>query len=140
MEHGRLSYRTKDADNTYLLEDGKTLFFPDGRSTKGRLVEFDCLVLDYKKGTMPDGVTVGHIFEMTKLGGYVRFYISSVRKEATAEDSVGLPDIMGVPSHEKNTSPQNVTSLQNSATEPASTQLPCVTHTITMCNTHNYHV
>ena len=77
---------------------------------------------------MPDGVTVGDIFEMTKLGGYVRFYISSVKKETTAEDSNNLPDIMGVPSREKNTSTRKVTSLQNSI-EPAGTQLPCITFT-----------
>ena len=40
--------RTKDADNKYIPEV-KTLIFPEERSTKGRLEEFDCLVLDYKK-------------------------------------------------------------------------------------------
>ncbi|KAI0221459.1 hypothetical protein LSAT2_027215, partial [Lamellibrachia satsuma] len=64
---------------------------------------------------MPDGVTVGDIFEMTKLGGYARFYTSSVKKETTAEDSNSLPYILAVPSREKNTSTRNVTSLQNSA-------------------------
>ena len=50
----------KDADNKNILEEGKPV-----SSTKGRLEEFDYSVLDYKKDTMPKGVTVGGIYEMT---------------------------------------------------------------------------
>ena len=93
----------KDADNMYMLKEEKTLFFPEGISTKEdwKSLTVQCWTI---KGTKPDGVTVGDIYEMTPLGGYVCYYISSVNKDTTAEDSDSLPDIMGVPSREKNTS------------------------------------
>ena len=63
-----------------VLQKGKTLFFPDGLSTKGPASDFKFELRDYKRNPFPMDVTVGLIYEtlcMTRL----RFYVATSPKE-----------------------------------------------------------
>lgn len=75
----------KTCDNKVLCEKGIELFFPDGKSSKGPLVKFTYQVLDYEKVPMPDGLTVGDLYEVTKIG-ILRFYFSTCNREVTEKE------------------------------------------------------
>uniref|UniRef100_A0A1A7Y3P9 Si:ch73-30l9.1 n=1 Tax=Iconisemion striatum TaxID=60296 RepID=A0A1A7Y3P9_9TELE len=66
-----------------IMELGKELFFPDGHSTKGPAEDFTFGICDLKKNKIPLDITVGQMYEQTKLK-LLRFYICT--KEGASTD------------------------------------------------------
>ncbi|XP_054593176.2 uncharacterized protein [Nothobranchius furzeri] len=66
-----------------IMELGKELFFPDGRSTKGPAEDFTFGICDFKKNKIPLDSTIGQMYEQTKLK-LLRFYICT--KEGASTD------------------------------------------------------
>ena len=92
----------KKAVNSDILEAGKKLFFRDGRSKKGKFDHFDAVILDYQHVPMPDDVTIGDVYDISKMG-IVRFYLSTKTKESFTSGNSSLliqndelPDIIDV--------------------------------------------
>ena len=63
---------SRTAERVELLNIGKSLYFPDGKSTKGPINDFDNL--DYKETPLPENVTVSDCYELFKTG-IVSFYL-----------------------------------------------------------------
>uniref|UniRef100_A0A1A8D302 Si:ch73-30l9.1 n=1 Tax=Nothobranchius kadleci TaxID=1051664 RepID=A0A1A8D302_NOTKA len=66
-----------------MMELGKELFFPDGRSTKGPAEDFTFGICDFKKNRIPLDSTIGQMYEQAKLK-QLRFYICT--KEGASTD------------------------------------------------------
>ncbi|CAL8395527.1 unnamed protein product [Boreogadus saida] len=65
-----------------LLELGKGLFFPNGESSKGPMANFNFDIRDYSHKAVPPEVTVGQLYEQTKLR-MLRVYTTTKAKEVT---------------------------------------------------------
>ncbi|XP_060767144.1 uncharacterized protein LOC132874766 [Neoarius graeffei] len=65
-----------------LLQTGKDLFFPNGRSSKGLMEDFDIDIHDYSHVIVSPEVTVGQLYDQTKLR-MLRVYVSSKAKNVT---------------------------------------------------------
>ena len=65
-----------------LIEEGKRLFFPNGVSGKGLVQDFDFDILDFKDMIVHDGVTVGEIYDDTKIP-LLRFYLVTKPKSSS---------------------------------------------------------
>ncbi|KAK7912570.1 hypothetical protein WMY93_012781 [Mugilogobius chulae] len=59
-----------------LLEMGKELFFPNGKSSKGPIEEFEFDIRDFSHNKVPLEFTVNNLYEKTKLK-MLRIYIAS---------------------------------------------------------------
>ena len=119
---------SKDADNKMILKEGRTLFFAEKKSKKGHWDGFIVTVLDYQRSVMPDGITVGDIYEVTTMGGIVRFYLSTTKKETAGGSSDSLPDMLQQSSRKSNPGSLSLTSLPDVPDEPASTTLSLAAH------------
>lgn len=78
---------SKDARYSDLLRISKDLFFPDGLSRKGPEKNFKFKILDFKQEKMCENMTVGEMYEKTKLGSRLRFYLSTDRVPWSSPDS-----------------------------------------------------
>ena len=76
----------KTCDKNDICENGKNLFFTNGKSLQGDITDFDFDVLDYQRVTMPDGVTIGDVYEISKMGGLLQFYLSTTKKYCKDSD------------------------------------------------------
>ncbi|KAK0145713.1 hypothetical protein N1851_015373 [Merluccius polli] len=65
-----------------LLETGKGLFFPNGQSSKGPMANFNFDIRDYSHKAVPPEVTVGQLYEQTKLR-MLRVYTTTKAKDVT---------------------------------------------------------
>jgi len=70
-----------------ILNIGKHLFFPNGRSTKGQAADFTFDVCDFKRNKIPPDDTVARLYEQTRLK-LLRFYICTKEGPSTDEDSL----------------------------------------------------
>ena len=61
----RVSQRTVKKQN--LIEKAVQLFFPDGKNAEGSLTDFDINLTDVQQNSLDDGITVGELYEKTKL-------------------------------------------------------------------------
>lgn len=69
-----------------ILQKGKSLFFPQGISTKGPEIDFDFELCDHKLNPVVEDITISVIYEtlcMTRL----RFYLSTQPKQELNDDS-----------------------------------------------------
>lgn len=87
----------KDSKKVVLIEKAVELFFPGGRNAKGNLDDFDCDLTDFQQHSVDDTITVGEIYENTKLP-LLRFYLTTKKKEnvnsdVTAQVTPDKPDI-----------------------------------------------
>lgn len=62
-----------------ILKQGKSLFFPDGESSKGHESDFEFDVWDFKQNPFPKDVSIEMIYNTVKLP-LLRFYISTQPK------------------------------------------------------------
>lgn len=69
-----------------ILEMGKDLFFPDGRSTKGHADDFTFDICDFKRNKVQLDDTVGRLYEQTKLK-LLGFYICTKKEEPSTDHS-----------------------------------------------------
>ncbi|XP_035996096.1 uncharacterized protein LOC118563930 [Fundulus heteroclitus] len=69
-----------------ILKQGKSLFFPDGKSSKGHECDFEFDVWDFKQNPFPKDVTVEMLYNTVKLP-LLRFYISTQLKSELSEES-----------------------------------------------------
>ena len=63
-----------------LVETGKGLFFPNGHSSKGPMEDFEFDICDYSHNSVPHEVTVGQLYEQTKLR-MLRIYATTKAKD-----------------------------------------------------------
>lgn len=70
----------KDGKKADILSKGKSLFFPNGISPKGKVDDFEFEVMDFKENSLDDDETVGDIYDKTMLTT-LRFYIATKKKE-----------------------------------------------------------
>jgi hypothetical protein len=104
----------KNCTNTDILQLGSSLFFPDGISKRGSFKDLDSCVLDFQKVPMPDGVTVGEVYELSKLSGIIRFYLSTT----TLEGGNTVPQEIGtVTPSRSSTATQSVNMPTSTATQ-----------------------
>lgn len=95
-----------------ILNKAKDLFFPENKSTKGRLEEFNIELLDYKCNPFTNmDLTIQDIYEMSSLTN-VRFYFATVPKEES-----------NVYDNEEYYIPCTVTSNDTESKEPSSSEL-----------------
>ncbi|XP_070551821.1 uncharacterized protein [Ptychodera flava] len=71
----------KRAKKSEILEIGQSLFFPHGQSRKGSLTSFDFDVWDFTENVHDDKITIGEMYDETKLP-MLRFYIATTRKRS----------------------------------------------------------
>lgn len=83
---------SKSSGKHDLIEEGKRLFFPKGVSKKGDLDQFNTDILDYKETALPDGITIGEMYELVKMG-VLRFYFATKRKPETSDSDDNIPAI-----------------------------------------------
>ncbi|CAH0558338.1 unnamed protein product [Brassicogethes aeneus] len=76
----------KLANKEYLQRKGVELFFPDGKSPKGALVDFDIDLLDFKNNKIDEVTTVENLLESTGLS-VLRFYLATTQKTDIDEES-----------------------------------------------------
>lgn len=69
-----------------ILKQGKSLFFPDGESSKGHESDFEFDVWDFKQNPFPKDVSIEMIYNTVKLP-LLRFYISTQPKSVLSEES-----------------------------------------------------
>ncbi|XP_057678137.1 uncharacterized protein LOC130907274 [Corythoichthys intestinalis] len=69
-----------------ILKQGKSLFFPDGVSTKGPECNFVFDVWDFKHNPFPKDFSIEQVYELVKLP-ILRFYITTYPKSEPTEDS-----------------------------------------------------
>lgn len=62
-----------------VLKEGKSLFFPNGISSKGLESEFTFDVWDFKQNSHYDGISIGAIYDTVKLPK-LRFQIATEHK------------------------------------------------------------
>lgn len=65
-----------------LIESAKTLFFPNGVSSRGKITDYTVSMQDYSRTTIPDEIQVGELYDTTKLK-MLRFYLTTKKLEAT---------------------------------------------------------
>lgn len=70
----------KSSKKADLLKIAKDLFFPNGKSVHGRLENYECDLLDFQQEPLQDNLTVGEIYEITKIN-VLRFYLSTSEKK-----------------------------------------------------------
>ncbi|XP_061576483.1 uncharacterized protein LOC133442491 [Cololabis saira] len=69
-----------------ILKQGKSLFFPDGESSKGHESDFEFDVWDFKQNPFPKDVSIDMIYDTVKLP-LLRFYVSTQPKSVLSEES-----------------------------------------------------
>ncbi|KAK0154137.1 hypothetical protein N1851_003761 [Merluccius polli] len=69
-----------------ILEEGKSLFFPSGVSSKGHVSDFTFDVWDFKQNSFSDDVSIGKMYDTVKLPK-LRFYIVTQAKPQSSEES-----------------------------------------------------
>lgn len=70
----------KDSKKHNLIEKAVQLFFPDGKNAEGSLSEFDVNLTDFQQHTLDENITVGELYETTKLP-LLRFYLTTKKRE-----------------------------------------------------------
>ncbi|KAK3097567.1 hypothetical protein FSP39_010956 [Pinctada imbricata] len=75
----------KNATKKELLDEGKKLFFPNGKSPQGIETDFDFDLWDYQDRTMNEEVTIGQMYRETKMP-ILRFYLASIEKDCITVD------------------------------------------------------
>ncbi|XP_023818529.1 uncharacterized protein LOC110016336 [Oryzias latipes] len=68
-----------------ILKEGKALFFPEGKSSKGLESEFEFDVWDFGQNCFPRDVSIENIYNSVKLP-VLRFYIATQFKELENDD------------------------------------------------------
>lgn len=76
----------KDYKKADLVEKAVELFFPGGRNAEGSRDDFDCDITDFQQNSVDDSITVGEIYENTKLP-VLRFYLTTKKRENVCENS-----------------------------------------------------
>ena len=103
----------KTANANVLLEEGKTLFFPDGVSRKGvqaSACTFD--IRDFSHCPLSDDDTVGSLYEVVRMSGILGFFLYSTGPNVTKDETSGT--------QEDNESPRSSSTLsvQEKSAEP----------------------
>ena len=75
---------TKDSKKQNLIEKALRLFFPDGKNPEGSLADFDIDLTDFQKHSLDGGITVGELYEKTKLP-ILRFYLTTKKRKNTSD-------------------------------------------------------
>lgn len=102
----------KDCNDVQLLSVAKNLFFPNGMSKLGRLCEFNCRILDFCEQPVKPDMTVGQMYNETKLP-VLRFHLHTATTDvAYVSDDDSLPDLLHM-SCETETGTISVTSDHN---------------------------
>ncbi|XP_073683553.1 uncharacterized protein [Garra rufa] len=70
---------SKDCRKKDLLEQAVTLFFPGEKSSEGNFTDFVVDITDFKEQAIDDQITVGELYEQTKLP-VLRFYLTTKKK------------------------------------------------------------
>ncbi|KAK7893048.1 hypothetical protein WMY93_022200 [Mugilogobius chulae] len=68
-----------------ILHEGKALFFPQGKSNKGKVDEFDFDVWDFKQNSLPRDMSVEDIYNIVKMP-ILRFYLATQPKTLIVDD------------------------------------------------------
>ncbi|XP_048040617.1 uncharacterized protein LOC125264845 [Megalobrama amblycephala] len=76
---------SKDCRKKDLLEKATELFFPDEKSSMGSFTDFVVDVTDFQEQTIDEQITVGELYELTKLP-VLRFYLTT-KKKVIASDT-----------------------------------------------------
>jgi hypothetical protein len=81
----------RNACKNELLEYAKTLFFPEGVSSKGKLEDFQFDILDFKQTPLPNDITIENCYEIIKMG-IVTFYLHTQKhtSESTIDNTVQI--------------------------------------------------
>ncbi|KAK1899296.1 Urease subunit alpha [Dissostichus eleginoides] len=69
-----------------ILKEGKALFFPEGKSSKGHKSDFKFDVWDFKQNPFPNDVSIEMIYDTVKLP-LLRFYIATQPKSVLHEEA-----------------------------------------------------
>lgn len=79
---------SKDSTRKDLVSHARTLFFPNGKSKKGKWEHFQHNIFDFKESELDESTTVGELTRRSKVGT-LRFYLntSSIVFPDTATDS-----------------------------------------------------
>jgi len=84
----------KDCTAVQLLSVATNLFFPNGMSKLGRLCEFSCRISDFCEQPVKPDMTVGEMYNETKLP-MLRFHLHTAATDvAYVSDDDSLPDLL----------------------------------------------
>ena len=74
----------KDCKKQKLIEKATQLFFPGGKNAEGSLSDFDIDLTDFQQQPIEDTVTVGELYEKTKLP-LLRFYLTTKKRDIASD-------------------------------------------------------
>ncbi|KAE8575851.1 hypothetical protein XENTR_v10003965 [Xenopus tropicalis] len=90
----------KDARKLEIMEEGKRLFFPNGKSSKGQESLFKFDVCDFQQNSLSTDVTIGCMYDTIKLP-VLRFYLTTEKikqaqcnTNATTSELINQPDLL----------------------------------------------
>nr|XP_020497099.1 uncharacterized protein LOC109989612 [Labrus bergylta] len=76
---------SKESKKENLLEKALHLFFPDGKNAEGTLTDFDIDLTDFQQHSLDDTITVGELYEKTKLP-LLGFYLTTKKQDIHLEE------------------------------------------------------
>ncbi|XP_054907180.1 uncharacterized protein LOC129373317 [Poeciliopsis prolifica] len=101
-----------------ILQEGKTLFFPDGTSPKGPETDFEFEVWDFKQNLLTEdtGLTIGKMYEAVRLS-MLRFYIATKPKDAEEDNSDASEVVFVLESSSSEFNPLQVVDVRRNSVE-----------------------
>ncbi|KAM4698703.1 uncharacterized protein WCC33_014236 [Rhinophrynus dorsalis] len=98
----------KTAGKEELMQQGKSLFFPAGKSSKGHESVFEFDMCDFQQNSLNTDVTIGSMYEAVKLP-MLRFYLITVPKkrqdkgntDASINDDIPPPEVFVIESEDE---------------------------------------
>lgn len=74
----------KDSKKQNWIEKAVQLFFPGGKNAEGSLTDFDIDLTDFQQHSLEDSITVGELYEKTKLP-LLRFYLTTKKRHIASD-------------------------------------------------------
>ncbi|XP_014900553.1 uncharacterized protein LOC106955100 [Poecilia latipinna] len=107
-----------DAGLKDILQEGKTLFFPDGTSPKGPESDFEFEVWDFKQSHLTEdiGLTIGNMYEAARLS-MLRFYIATKPKDPEEDNSDTSEVVFVLESSSSEFNPLQVVEVRSNSVE-----------------------
>nr|XP_020470855.1 uncharacterized protein LOC109968716 [Monopterus albus] len=90
----------KGSKKQQLIEKAGQLFFPGGKNAEGNLTDFDIDLTDYQQYTLEDSITVGELYEKTKLP-VLRFYLTTKKRVLASDTDQELNSVTAAQESEK---------------------------------------
>lgn len=107
----------KDSTKKDILEEAIKIFFKDKMSSKGCFNDFEFDVWDYSENPLAEDITLGELYESSKLGIF-RVYLISTPKKKTADcqkDNLSNVHVINLATEANNTSVYNSVDILEEA-------------------------